>query len=209
MPSLPEPGSDPNPPRPAGGVDSPPPVVVHHTEVVVPARGDGWYDKLPRFWQAFMQLGFAGVVAALFTAMVLFGFSQVRDAGAERDRQNATILRLIDLNHETQDRSARETQAVRDNANRRHEQLLAEMAEWRRDIRDIAVNTRDTQKAVVALVESLRHDHDGLSKKIDGLLRALKARPADPDGDAVPIFGRWPRPERAPPPRESGEQEVM
>lgn len=189
-----------------------PPVEVHHhgPEVVV-AAGPSWWDQLPGVYRSFLQLGFAGLMAAVFVVLVWSVLGQVKDAGAERDRQNATIIRLIDLNHETQDRNAREVQAVRDNTNRRHEQLLVEMAEWRREVRDIAGSTRDTQKAVLMLVEGLNRDHDGIKTKIDEIHKLLvkgEEGVAEPRG-ADP-WAKWDhprgdaRPEPAPAPRRAG-----
>lgn len=155
------------------------------TTVVVPPVQATWYTNLPKFWQAFIQLGFAGLVALAFIAIGGFFLNTVSQDRAERRERDA------------EDRDIRRAEIAQ--ADRRAESVNSELRAMRTSFEVIASDIRTSSVEMKANRQKLDSMMKELKELIDKATEVLKLKPM---GAVIELF--FPSsPEPAPMPREA------
>lgn len=153
-----------------------------------------WVDAAARRAADTASQGLSGVpkIVANLTAVgfICFTFHQIVGHYLDADtKRTEAMMHLIDLNNQTGKRWENEVREVREVGNRRQEQIVAEARETRAEVRSIANDTRETNRAVLRLVDTLIRDQKELKKAVEGLPQGPLAGgrpPHEPHGPPEP-----------------------
>jgi hypothetical protein len=176
--SPPQPTPEPNPAPTYAGPER----RADHPTVVVQTTGHQrqeprWYDQLPTTWKAFLQLGFAGLVAAMFLGLGLFFLDQFARTNDERRARDA------------EDREIRRAEIAQQD--RRSDQIVAELRMIRSGFESSVAEIRASRGTLERASREMKDLIDKLLKAWNKPVSRLLLGP--PPGGKVPEAAPMPR----------------